>query len=400
MHRSAMSGMPGTRPYNRTGERMGAAFAPPRASVWGENAMANRYAFVFPPRPIAGVSGVCVPEERLREMASLEAERKVQLWTVRAIISDHVPLYGELDNAIQRQPQHSLLLNQNPLTIYLSHNGRNPVYFDLIGGRDNLLSHIELRVETDLPDKAIRLAWEPFSTLLDSIVRTYPLPLIISRLELLSPTSGDVIAYNLLLPNSSGLSMGPLGGIVVSPEFIPADAIWREALISSSPFYRLLCGYRMYDACDDLRALMRATIEKRGLSIKLPPEQQVEPKVLIELGMSKEEAEPLNKLQKLLKHYLRLRNGIAHFTIDDDSDSGKKLHAFISNGDLIRVYSIASNVILHYAHLKVEGLRSFFVKNGLGESMRGTILPLPQRKLDFPVRDPSIHAGGRPGPLR
>jgi len=283
------------------------------------------------------------------------------------------------------------LLNENPLTIYTSFNGRNAVYFDLKAGEDNRLSHIELRVETDLPDKAIRLAWEPFSTLLDSIVRTYPLPLVISRLELLSPDSGEVIAYNLLLPNSSGLSMGPLGGIVVEPAFIPADAIWREALVSSSPFYRLLCGYRMNDACDDLRALMRTIMLKRGLNIKLPPEQDVDPLVLIGLGMTKEEASPLDKVQKLLKHYLRLRNGIAHFSIDDDAGSDKKLHAFISNGDLIRTYSVASSAILYNVHLKVEGLRAFFSKNSLGESMRGTILPMPHRKLDFPVRDPNLN---------
>jgi hypothetical protein len=352
--------------------------------------MPKRYAVVFPPRPAPGVSGICIPEEHDKEIARLEAERKIRLWTVRAVISDHVPLYGELEDAIQRPLQHSLLLNENPLTIYVSHNGRNPVYFDLKGGKDNRLSHIELRVETDLPDRAIRLAWEPFSTLLDSIVRTYPLPLIISRLELLSPDSGEVIAYNLLLPNSSGLSMGPLGGVVVQPAFIPVDAIWREALVSSSPFYRLLCGYRMNDACDDLRALMRSIMLKRGLEIKLPAEQAVDPLVLIELGMTKEEAVPLDKVQKLLKHYLRLRNGIAHFSVDDDARSDKKLHAFISDGDLIRTYSVASSAILHHVHLKVEGLRAFFTKNSLAESMRGTILPLPQRKLDFPVRDPSI----------
>jgi hypothetical protein len=352
--------------------------------------MLKSYAVVFPPRPSAGVSGICVPAEHDNEISRLEAERKVRLWTVRAIISDHVPLYGELNDAITRPLQHSLLLNENPLTIYVSHNGRNAVYFDLKGGDDNRLSHIELRVETDMPDRAIRLAWEPFSTLLDSIVRTHPLPLIISRLELLSPDSGEVIAYNLLLPSSSGLSMGPLGGVVVQPAFIPVDAIWREALVSSSPFYRLLCGYRMNDACDDLRALMRSIMLKRGLDIKLPPEQVVDPQILIGLGMTKEEAAPLDKVQKLLKYYLRLRNGIAHFSVDGDAGSDKKLHAFISDGDLIRTYSVASSVVLHHVHLKVEGLRAFFSKNSLGESMRGTILPLPSRKLDFPVRDPQI----------
>jgi hypothetical protein len=148
----------------------------------------------------------------------------------------------------------------------------------------------------------------------------------------------------------------------------------------------------MYDACDDLRSLMRDIMKQRKLDLKLPPEQTVEPEVLMKLGMPKEEAEPLNKLQKLLKHYLKLRNGIAHFSIEDESGSDKKLHAFISNGELIRTYSIASHAILHYAHLKVEGLRRFFTTNGLAESMRGTILPLPYRKLSFPVRDPNISA--------
>ncbi len=164
-------------------------------------------------------------------------------------------------------------------------------------------------------------------------------------------------------------------------------------MISSSPFYRLLCGYRIYDACDDLRTLMRSILKYRALDIKLPPEQPVDPEMLVRLGMPREEALPLNKLQKLLKHYLRLRNGIAHFSIEDDADSERKLHAFISNGELIRTYSIASNAILYYAHLKVEALRKFYTQNGLAESMRGTILPLPERKLSFPVRDPNL---GRP----
>jgi hypothetical protein len=63
--------------------------------------MQKSYAVVvFPPRPSAGVSGICIPAEHSNEIARLEAERKVRLWTVRAVISDHVPLYGELDDAI------------------------------------------------------------------------------------------------------------------------------------------------------------------------------------------------------------------------------------------------------------------------------------------------------------
>ena len=69
---------------------------------------------------------------------------------------------------------------------------------------------------------------------------------------------------------------------------------------------------------------MCSILKYRALDIKLPPEQPVDREMLFRLGMSREEALPLNKLQKLLKHYLRSRNGIAHFIIEDDADSEPK----------------------------------------------------------------------------
>lgn len=352
--------------------------------------MSGRYAVAFPPQPVAGVSGICIPEEHFEEVARLEAEKNVRLWTVRAIISDHVPMAGGIAEAMQRPLQHSLMLNENPLTIYVSQSGRNAVYFDLRSGADNRLSHIELRVETDLPDRAIKLSWQPFSSLLDNIARVYSLPLIISRLELLSPDSGEVIAYNLLLPNSSGLAMGPLGGIVLDPTFMAVDAVWREALVSSSPFYRLLCGYRMENACQQLRALIKSISKKRGQLLHPPPEHQVDAKMLVGLGISADEVTGLKAVRDLLAKFRPLRNAIAHFFVDDSVDWEKRVPTPISDGDVIRIYSVASSAVLYYMHLEVENLRSFIVKNNLQQSMRGTILPLPARKLDFPVRDPNL----------
>ncbi len=245
-------------------------------------------------------------------------------------------------------------------------------------------------METDLPDRAITLAWQPFNNLLDNIVRNYSLPLIISRLELLSPDSGEAIAYNLLLPNSSGLLMGPLGGVVVDPAFMAVDAIWREALVSSSPFYRLLCAYRMEDACDELRRVMRSIIKRRGLDLKLPSEHPLDQQALIGLGMAEAEITRLRTVKDLFGHFQPLRNAIAHFLINAGVGSSEKVHIPISDGDSIRIYSIASSAVLYHVHIKIEGLRRFFTTNSLQESMRGAILPLPERKLDFPVRDPNL----------
>lgn len=350
----------------------------------------GRYFIAFPPNPSAGLSGILIPEKHREEIGLLERTRQVRLWTVRAIISDHVPLAGTLEDVLLRPSHHSLILNENPLTIYVHQGGMNAVYFDLLAGVDNRLSHIELRVETDLPDRAIRLAWEPFSTLLDGIVRNYSLPLVISRLELLSPETGEVIAYNLILPNSIGLNMGPLGGIHAEPAFIPHDAIWREAINSSSPFYRLLCAYRMEDATDELRRIMRSSIKKRGLDVKLPAETQINHEMLLGFGMNQEEIARLHTVRDLFDHFRYLRNAIAHFLISTGAGHEQRAHAPISDGDLIRTYSIASSALLYHVHTRLEILRAFFRDNGLTSIRRGTILPTPERKLDFPVRDPEL----------
>jgi hypothetical protein len=350
----------------------------------------GKYLVVFPPAPSAGLSGVLVPEKHHAEMTRLEKDRQIRLWTVRAVISDHVPLAGDIDDALHRPLQHSLILNENPLTFYVHRGGRNAVYFDLWAGGDKRLSHIELRVETDLPDRAIMLAWEPFNTLLDGIVRSYPLPLVISRLELLSPETSEVIAYNLILPDPRGLKLGPLGGVVVEPSFIPVDAIWREAINSSSPFYRLLCAYRMEDAMNELRRTARALLRKRGLEAKLPAEMQIDRGILLGFGVSQEALGNLRTVRDLFEHFRTMRNAIAHFLISTGAGPEQKAHAPISEGNLIRGYSVAASSLLYHVHLKLEGLRTFFRENGLGGPGRGSILPMPNRKLDFPVRDPEL----------
>lgn len=88
-------------------------------------------------------------------------------------------------------------------------------------------------------------------------VRNLELPLVLTRLELVSPEDGEVIAYELVLPYRSGVRIGPFGGIDQLLPFPPYDAIYREAAVSGSPFYRLLCAFRIYDGTTDIRRWLR-----------------------------------------------------------------------------------------------------------------------------------------------
>jgi hypothetical protein len=283
----------------------------------------TNFILAFPKQYWPGTSGVVIPEEHKEEVVSLEKSGEVRLWTVRAVISDHVPLAGNLE-VLQRPLQHSLRLNVNPLTIYLHRGGRNAVYYDLWADSQSRLSHIELRVKTTSPDRAFMLAWEPFNALLDQIATDYPLPLVISRLELLGPNSGTVIAYNLVLPNPSGLELGPLGGINAQREFIPANAIWREAINSSSPFYQLLCAYRLEDAIKEIRTTARLLLKSRQSEPRLPPETKVDAAVLLGLGFDEAVQKRMRILRDLFDEYRKLRNAIAHFLIPTDSEEQKK----------------------------------------------------------------------------
>jgi hypothetical protein len=204
------------------------------------------------------------------------------------------------------------------------------------------------------------LAWEPFNALLDQIAINYPLPLVISRLELLGPVSEEVIAYNFVLPNPSTLELGPLGGMNVQREFIPANAIWREAINSSSPFYRLLCGYRLEDAIAGIRTVARELLRSRQSEVRLPPETKVDAGILEGLGFSEEISKRMRTLRQLFDEHRKLRNAIAHFLVPTESGEKKKVYVPISDGQSIRNYSIVATALLYHIGIKLRVLREFF----------------------------------------
>jgi len=190
---------------------------------------------------------------------------------VRAAISDAVPLCGDGDEAVERTSHNRFFLNEDPISIYLHSGGRQAVYFDLIGDTDHRLKYIEVRVESALPDNALLLARQPVNALLDAFLRNTDMPLTIQRLELLSPTDGDLLAVELLLPTMTAIGFGPLGGILQRPIFAPYDPLYRETLTSSSPCYRLLCAWKVYEGIGRIRRFLRERALYRGVLARRQP---------------------------------------------------------------------------------------------------------------------------------
>jgi len=333
----------------------------------------------YPPKP--GMLAAITHPDKLAEIAELEKSGQKTVWKVRGIVSDSVPLSGEILEALSRPVHNLLFLNEDPLTIYLHAGGRKAVYYDFVGDGNHNLQHIEVWVESRLPSVAMLLARKPLNAILDVITRNFNLPLTLQRLELLSPKDGHVLISQVLLPMNTKVVAGPLGGIVQAVPFAPYDAIYREALTSSSPFYRLLCAARMYEGTNTVRKWMKERCVERGIQDKLPSDPPVTQEELKEFGFSTEIIQGVKTTQDLFHRLKDMRDAIAHFLIERE---GADVHVYLAEGAELERYATAAVALLHYAHNALESLRRFYTAKL--ESHRGMVLPLIQNRHEFIVR--------------
>ncbi len=350
----------------------------------GEGPLGEDHVVAFPPAPTAGMLGVLVREGRVDEFRRLERENRVRIWRVRGVVSDHIPLCGDARSVLALRSEHSLFVNNPPLSIYLHAGGANAIYYDLVANGEGRLSYIEVRVETAVPGKALVLAWRPLNALLDALVRNEELPWALSRLELVSPEDGEVIAYELILPYRNGVRIGPLGGIDQLVPFAPYDAIYREAVVSSSPFYRLLCAFRIYDGTTEIRRWLREQCEQYRIEDRMPADPEVAAAELLGLGFSPEIANGIRRARDLFERFREHRNAIAHFLVEGEQGQA---HVYLADGLMIRTYSMGAVALLTYAHRTLRDLRMFYTAHLEPLLMRGMILPLPEQRDRYVVRD-------------
>jgi hypothetical protein len=346
----------------------------------------GRLAIVDPVEPMPGVIGVAVPEERLPELRALEAAQKRQVWRVRGVISDYIPLAGDVRAVIDSQRNHNFFLNADSLTIYLHRGGHDAIFFDLVASPDRRLDYIEVRVETDLPSNAFLFARQPLNEMLDALVRNPPNPpLLLQRLELVSPTDAGILAYEVTLPFNQGVQFGPMGGILQWRAFAPYFAIFREAITTSSPFYRLLCAWRVYEGIQTIRKWLREQCDRLSIKVKLPKEPEVDAARLARLGFPPDFCARIKRVSDLFTELRELRHGIAHFFLEGEAGD---THVYLSRGHEVRNYSLSSAFLLSYAFKEIDLLRAFYtqhIENKLGGSM---ILPMVEQRDRFVVKTP------------
>jgi hypothetical protein len=299
-------------------------------------------------------------------------------------LSDHIPLAGDAQAAMARELHHLFYLNENPLWIYLHSGGRSAVYYELVGDQDGKLRYVGVRVEAKLPSNAVLTARQPINALLDVFTRDFHMPLVIQQLDLISPRNGAVLLTQMLIPHRGGVRFGPLGGIHQAVPFAPYDALYREALTASSPFYRLLCAWKMYEGAQRLRKWIREQCEQRRITTRMPPDPEVDRDELIRMGLREDFVAGISRAGDLFERLADARHAIAHFLIERDEGES---HVYLADGRQLETYAVGSAVLLRYAHRLLENLRIFCVQQGIPLGLAlSNILPLPESRGQFIAR--------------
>lgn len=350
---------------------------------------------IFWPRHAVPGSLVVVGTVRQAErLLALEREAKRSLYSVHAILSDHIPLKGSLSELVEAAHFSPIALNENPLAMYLHQGGTSAVFFDFATDEEGRLSHIRVEVEAKAPLAAFQGARTAINQMLDTLMRRVWLPLVVARLDLFDGL-GSAIAHQLLLPFPSGLRIGPIGGIHQAKIFSELEGLAREGICATSPYYRLLCAHRLYDGTSHVRAWLRKTATQLDVDAPLPKDLPIDHALLEGLGFPKEARDGVRKVKDLHDRLTDLRNQVAHFLLIRE---GTQAPLDVSDGHTYLVFSIAGAALLHYGVLTMKELSTYYQQNLNAQLSRGSILPLLEHRSRFRVVVPPAEEGkAQPG---
>jgi hypothetical protein len=343
---------------------------------------AEGWVLVDPKEELPCSLGVVVPESRVDELGQIERQGRERDFFVRAVLSDHIPLCGSMSDILARPSYHRVAVNDQMLSIYLHHGGRNAVFFDLVGGgEDSSLEYIGVIVKSRYPSNCFWAARTAVSQLLDTLMRRIWLPLSIRRLDLYLEADEWPLCHQLILPFKDGIRLGPLGGIHQYLFLAPYEALIREAITTGSPYYRLLCAYRLYEGVQPLRKKLLELGQRAGVEVILPKPHKLDLEWLKRFGIRDEFLAGMKNVEDFWQKSGQLRHAAAHFLLDD-----AEAPVSFSDGPTYQIYALVGALLLYYSHAAFRNLSQSIPIELSDKLQRGSILPQLERKRDFALR--------------
>jgi hypothetical protein len=304
--------------------------------------------------------------------AFLREHSQKKLWYVRGELGRE-PLFPP---CLGVQPTSLLSKTEAQMFVSIigSRTSSQALSFQPIGNDKGEILAFGLQVEAESPTQALEDAREPFGELLDSLTAWTGAPLRYIQYSIAESEESEPLAFEIHVPFQTqlrfdkGQFLPPL-----NPLFTLPDAVLREGLCSESPYYRLLCAYRVKDGIDHIRHELGKAAAALGKQQALPELPRISADEIRKRGANIDDGSHegsksgtiLNLVELFNLWYGKKRNAVAHLF---EKDKGKKRGTnpsalFPSVGGAYRDFSSSASILLFYSRSYLNQLKAFKVEH-------------------------------------
>lgn len=351
--------------------------------------MSEEIHVVHPSHPLPGMLATYLATGMRETLSRIERKKQFEVYVVRGVVADHIAVEFEISEFLSRSSQALITLTENPITLNLHYGGTRAFFFDLVADSSGNLRHIEVEVEADHPNATFQPARTLINQLLDTLMREIWMPLSIVRLDVCRHGADRPLLQQAIYPFNRILNFSPLGGFNTSYLFSTYESLLRETITATSPYYRVMCAYRLLEGVKFLRHELRRLCEKIGGDFPaLPKVPKVESEVFENFGFSFEPGTKIKNLDSLIAATKTLRDSVGHFSAKSQGEAA--LH--LSSGENFRLFSVVGAILLHYAHTAFNELLVYFNQNLSSHVFKGSILPMPENREMFRTKADSYYS--------
>lgn len=322
---------------------------------------------------------VIIPESSRSQIQEIQKDRKERLYLGRAYLSSIYDNTRPYDEILKFTGATLVKMSERKLRFHINWQNSG-VVFTLKCNSYKMLNRVEAYTKGKLPSNALDIFKSALYTLIDRLVYSLKCPIYVQGITLL--LNNKLLLYELPITFAGERTIAYGGGFNSVHWFAPFDALEREAICSSSPFYRVLCRFRIYEGIKHyLRKELRSFANKINQEAKIPKTPRITKGELQALRINKESMSKIKTYEDVAEAFRELRNGVVHFLMEEPKGA-----MIMPSRGLDRSAIEKEDQILRICNQKmIEPLWDYFDKYLRDEYNRGKILVDNSRPKDFPA---------------
>ena len=322
---------------------------------------------------------VIIPESSRSQIQEIQKDRKERLYLGRAYLSSIYDNTRPYDEILKFTGATLVKMSERKLRFHINWQNSG-VVFTLRCNSYKMLNRVEAYTKGKLPSNAIDIFKSALYTLIDRLVYSLKCPIYVQGIALL--LNNKLLLYELPITFAGERTIAYGGGFNSVHWFAPFDALEREAICSPSPFYKVLCRFRIYEGIKlYLRKELRSFANKIDQEAKIPKTPRITKGELQALRINKESMSKIKTYEDVAEAFRELRNGVVHFLMEEPKGA-----MIMPSRGLDRSAIEKEDQILRICNQKmIEPLWDYFDKYLRDEYNRGKILVDNSRPKDFPA---------------